>query len=120
MTQEETKQNVLVIEDEENVALTLVDQLKKEDLNVTRSKSVAESIEIVSKNNFHLALVDVGLPDGTGFDVVEFIRLKQPNTAIIFLTAYGSAEDRVKGLEVGAEDYIVKPFHLKELILRIN
>ncbi|NDD93335.1 DNA-binding response regulator, partial [bacterium] len=55
-----------------------------------------------------------------GFDVAKEIRSKSPSTAMIFLTAFGSADDRVKGLELGAEDYVVKPFHLKELLLRIR
>src|SRR5690606_3911792 len=69
---------------------------------------------------FDLALLDVGLPDGSGFDVATAIRASHPRTAIVFLTAFGTPEDRIRGLELGAEDYIVKPFHIKELLLRVQ
>jgi DNA-binding response OmpR family regulator len=74
----------------------------------------------IRARKFDLALMDVGLPDGSGFDVAARLRKARPGTAIIFLTAMGTPEDRVKGLELGAEDYVVKPFHLKELLLRVK
>jgi two-component system, OmpR family, alkaline phosphatase synthesis response regulator PhoP len=64
--------------------------------------------------------MDVGLPDKTGFEVAAHLRDLQPAAAIIFLTAFGNPDDRIRGLELGAEDYIVKPFHLRELLLRIQ
>ena len=70
----------------------------------------------LTERHFDLALVDVGLPDGSGFEVASALKKIRPSTALIFLTAFGTAEDRIRGLELGAEDYIVKPFHLKELI----
>ncbi len=111
---------LLVVEDEKNVGSTLVERLQREGFLVTWVKSVSEAREHIQTQAFDLAILDVGLPDGSGFEVAAWIRKKQPSTAIIFLTAFGNAEDRIRGLELGAEDYVVKPFHLKELILRIR
>jgi two-component system, OmpR family, alkaline phosphatase synthesis response regulator PhoP len=111
---------VLVVEDEKNVGLTLVERLRKENFEVTWATSAQEAQTEIEAQNFDLSLMDVGLPDGTGFGVAAFLRARHPQCAIIFLTAFGNPEDRVRGLELGAEDYIVKPFHLKELILRIQ
>jgi len=112
--------NLLVVEDEWNVGSTLVERLKKEGFHVEWAQTASAAIELLQKHRFHLALMDVGLPDGTGFAVVEVLRKVSPGTAVIFLSAYGGPEDRIKGLELGAEDYVVKPFHLKELVLRVR
>jgi two-component system alkaline phosphatase synthesis response regulator PhoP len=112
---------ILLVEDELNVGSTLEERLRKEGFDVAWSTSVADARrEIAGSRRFDLALMDVGLPDGSGFDVAALLRKSQPWAAIIFLTAFGSPEDRVRGLELGAEDYVVKPFHLKELLLRVR
>lgn len=111
---------ILVVEDERNVGLTLVERLRKEGFDVAWASSASEARMEIQQRHFDLALLDVGLPDGSGFEVAGFLRKSQPGTALIFLTAFGSPEDRVRGLELGAEDYVVKPFHLKELLLRVR
>lgn len=111
---------LLVVEDEKNVGLTLVERLRKEGFDVTWATTAEEALIEVSKRKFDLALLDVGLPDGSGFRVAQVLKEKSRSTAIIFLTAFGGPEDRIRGLELGAEDYVVKPFHLKELLLRIQ
>jgi DNA-binding response OmpR family regulator len=111
---------ILVVEDERNVALTLVERLKKEGFEVVHASTGADARLEIGQRKFDLALLDIGLPDQSGFDVAAFLRKAQPATAIIFLTAFSSPEHRVKGLELGAEDYVTKPFHLKELLLRIQ
>lgn len=111
---------LLIVEDEKNIAETLVERLEEEYGAAVWAASVASAVEALNVQAFDLALLDVGLPDGSGFDVAATIRDKRPETAIVFLTAMGSPDDRVRGLELGAEDYIVKPFHLKELLLRIR
>jgi two-component system alkaline phosphatase synthesis response regulator PhoP len=116
---------ILVVEDELNVASTLTERLSAQGYAVTWARSAAEAIAqdlAAAKAGaaFDLALLDVGLPDQSGFEVAQAIRASHPRTAIVFLTAFGTPEDRVRGLELGAEDYIVKPFHFKELLLRIQ
>ncbi len=117
---ERDSSRILFVEDEKNVGSTLVERFEKEKFEVVWVKSVDAARAEIHRQDFDLALLDVGLPDGSGFDVADLLRKKKPGTAIIFLSAFGTAEDRVRGLELGAEDYIVKPFHLKELILRIR
>ena len=112
--------HILLVEDEKNVGSTLAERLKRENFLVTWTRSVEESKLEILHQKFDLVLLDVGLPDGSGFDVAPFLKKQSPQTALIFLTAFGTAEDRIRGLELGAEDYVVKPFHLKELILRIR
>ncbi|MBI3558022.1 MAG: response regulator transcription factor [Deltaproteobacteria bacterium] len=113
-------ERVLVVEDERNVGSTLVERLDREGFEVTWTRGVQETRDALKDRRFDLALLDVGLPDGSGFSLAEALRDDHRATAIIFLTALGNPEDRVRGLELGAEDYIVKPFHLKELLLRIR
>ena len=117
---ERAKARLLVLEDERNVGSTLVERLQKEGFEVVWVTSVADAEVEIKGRKFDLALLDVGLPDGSGFDVAALLRKTQRAAAIIFLTAFGNPEDRVRGLELGAEDYVVKPFHLKELVLRVQ
>jgi len=115
-----TASRILFVEDEKNLGSTLSERLEKEGFDVTWVSTVAAARLAVDQKSFELALLDVGLPDGSGFDVAKHLRKVRPAAAIIFLSAFGEAEDRIRGLELGAEDYIVKPFHLKELILRVR
>jgi two-component system alkaline phosphatase synthesis response regulator PhoP len=111
---------ILLLEDEKNVGSTLVERLEREGYVVQWAQNIAQALALLSAHRFDLALLDVGLPDGSGFSVAEELRESSKQTAVIFLTAFGNPEDRVRGLELGAEDYVVKPFHLKELLLRIR
>jgi two-component system alkaline phosphatase synthesis response regulator PhoP len=111
---------ILLLEDEVNVGSTLVERMKLEGFSVEWCQSVSSAIKAVDSGPFELALLDVNLPDGSGFDAAKVIRTRSPGTAIVFLTAAGTPEDRIHGLELGAEDYIVKPFHTRELLLRIR
>lgn len=111
---------LLMVEDEPNVAATLAERLRAAGYQVTRIDSVAGARRAIAEGTYQLALIDVGLPDGSGFDLARVLRERAPATAIIFLTAHDSAEDRVRGLELGADDYVGKPFHFRELLLRIQ
>jgi len=111
---------LLVVEDERNVAETLTERLRASGFQVTRADSVASARRVIGEESFQLVLLDVGLPDGNGFDLARLLREKAPATAIVFLTAHASAEDRIRGLELGADDYVGKPFHFRELLLRMQ
>jgi two-component system alkaline phosphatase synthesis response regulator PhoP len=115
-----TAVRILVVEDEPNVGRTLTERLAAEGYNIEWAHNASEALTASSGPAFDLALLDVGLPDQSGFDLAATLRERHPRTAIVFLTAFGTPEDRVRGLELGAEDYIVKPFHYKELLLRIE
>ncbi len=111
---------LLMVEDEPNVAATVAERLRAAGYQVVRTESVAGARRAIGEGSYQLALIDVGLPDGSGFDLARVLRERAPATAIVFLTAHASAEDRVRGLELGADDYVGKPFLFKELLLRIQ
>jgi DNA-binding response OmpR family regulator len=111
---------ILVVEDETNVGRTLTERLAAEGFRVAWARTAAEAQAEDAQEPAALALLDVGLPDESGFELAAVIRRRHPQTAIVFVTAFGTPEDRVRGLELGAEDYVVKPFHFKELLLRIQ
>jgi DNA-binding response OmpR family regulator len=111
---------LLLVEDERNVAETLTERLRAEGFQVRRADSVATAKRAIGESEVELALLDVGLPDGNGFELARVLREHAPRTAIVFLTAHASAEDRIRGLELGADDYVGKPFNFRELLLRIH
>ena len=111
---------LLVVEDERNVGETLAERLRDAGYRVTLAESAARARQAWQAQAPQLALLDVGLPDGNGFDLARELRATAPQTAIIFLTAHGNPEERVRGLELGADDYVTKPFHFRELLLRIQ
>jgi two-component system alkaline phosphatase synthesis response regulator PhoP len=111
---------ILLIEDELNVAETLRERLQRAGFEVTNAATAARARAAIAADPVHLVLLDVGLPDGNGFDLAPQLRAAAPSAAIIFLTAHGNPEDRVRGLELGADDYMTKPFHFRELLLRIQ
>jgi two-component system phosphate regulon response regulator PhoB len=110
---------ILLVEDDASLGATLLTRLKK-DYEVLWAKSAAEATSIFHKEkNLDLVLLDVGLPDGNGFDLAKKFRA-ETKIQFLFLTAQSDAESRLKGFELGAEEYIPKPFHLKELLIRVE
>lgn len=110
---------VLVVEDDDRVARGLVRALLREGYRVVRAADLAEAHELIAEQVPDLALVDMGLPDGHGSDVVRRLR-EHPATGVLVVTAQGEEADRVVGLRAGADDYVVKPFSLAELMARIE
>lgn len=117
---ERNSSRLLVVEDEANLGSTLTERLTQEGYEVTWARSLRQARQELAAGRFHLALLDVGLPDGSGFTLGGEIQARHPGTAMIFLTALGDPHQRVQGLELGAEDYVVKPFHFQELVLRLE
>ncbi|MFZ9594455.1 MAG: response regulator transcription factor [Bdellovibrionia bacterium] len=111
---------VLLVEDEKNLGSTLLERLEFEGFEVEWVMSLEQAATRIRAQAFELVLLDVGLPDGSGFQLAPILREVQPQAALIFLTAFGTPEDRIRGLELGAQDYIMKPFYLKELLLRMR
>ena len=110
---------ILLVEDNLSIAKGLMYSLEQKEYKVLHAENVKYTIEIMDKEKIDLVILDVSLPDGNGFDLYksDIIKKKIPT---IFLTARDDENDIVKGLELGAEDYITKPFSTKELIARIN
>ena len=114
------EKKILLVEDEESLAIGLEYNLSSEGYRVTWAKDGREALLFFEKENFDLILLDLMLPYLNGFEVEKEIRSKSPQMPILILTAKASPQDKVKGLEIGADDYITKPFHLAELLLRIK
>jgi DNA-binding response OmpR family regulator len=115
---ENMQSKILFVEDDAMITSGLLYALEQEGYSVVHSKNVAEAKLAVSSNNFDLAILDMQLPDGTGFDVRE--ALKSSPTAIIFLTVIDDEGNIVRAFENGADDYITKPFRLRELLARVK
>ena len=109
---------ILLIEDNETIILGLKYSLEQEGFEVDIAKSVKETKKKLEKT-FDLYLLDISLPDGNGFEICKEIKSKQ-DVPVIFLTARDEETNVVLGLDIGADDYIIKPFRIRELISRIN
>lgn len=112
---------ILIVEDDPIIASGLAYALEQEQYLVTHRKNIREAINAIENDGnerFDLALLDMQLPDGTGFDLCE--KLKKVGTAMIFLTVTDDEGNLVRAFESGADDYIVKPFRLRELMVRIK
>ncbi len=114
-----TKKRILIFEDEASIADALIYALETEGFEPTRVATAANGLKAFGSQAFDLLVLDVGLPDLSGFEVCKQIR-KQSQVPILFLTARSDEIDRVVGFEIGADDYVVKPFSPREVTARIK
>ena len=114
----EVTHTLLVVEDDDGIALPLVRTLEREGYTVERAATGTAGIERVARGGVDLVLLDLGLPDVDGLDVCRTIRGSGYDAGVMILTARGGELDRVVGLDVGADDYLAKPFALAELLAR--
>ena len=110
---------LFLLEDDYAIATGLCYSLENEGYSVILASGVKQAIDIISNEKFSLYILDLTLPDGSGYDVCKEIK-KQGDLPVIFLTAYDDEVNVVMGFEFGADDYISKPFRLKELLVRIK
>lgn len=111
--------DIFLLEDDDAIAMGLSYSLENEGYTVTVAKSISQALEIINQKNFSMYLLDLTLPDGSGYSVCK--RIKEiGDFPVIFLTAYDDEVNVVMGFELGADDYITKPFRLKELLVRIK
>ena len=111
---------ILLVEDEEHLLDVIRLNLDMEGYDVTTVTDGKKALEAFEKKRFNLVILDVMLPEIDGFQVCETIRVGNSDTPILFLTAKSSSQDKVHGLKLGADDYLVKPFNLEELLLRVK
>ena len=113
--------NVMLIEDDANVveAITLCLQIRWPEVTISSSALGLKAVEMIKSISFDIIILDLNLPDIDGFEVLKQVRLFS-NVPIIIVTVRGWEEDQAKGLEMGADDYIVKPFKPRDLIARVN
>jgi two-component system, OmpR family, response regulator RegX3 len=113
------RRTILLVEDERSITEPLAAALGREGFETTVAGTVAEALDLAERANPDLVLLDVMLPDGSGLDVCRELR-RDSRVPIIMLTARGEEADRIVGLELGADDYIVKPFSAREVVARIR
>lgn len=117
---QQAKQRILLVEDEEHLLEAIKLNLELEGYRVTTATDGKTALKRYKEERFNLIILDVMIPEINGFQVAETIRLENREVPIMFLTAKNTSEDRVLGLKKGADDYLVKPFNLEELILRVG
>lgn len=110
---------ILLVEDNQSILLGLSYLLKEEQFEYRIAKTKIEALRLMDSEQFDLALLDIALPDGNGFELCKYIKSKT-EIPVIFLTAKEDEKDVVQGFDIGADDYIIKPFRNRELISRIN
>jgi len=114
-----TLSNILLVEDDEALGLAIEFSLKNEGYEVVKASSVKEAKLQFHHRTFDLIILDIGLPDGNGYDLCLHFK-KQSETSVIFLTALDEEANVVMGLDIGGDDYITKPFRVKELMSRVK
>ena len=112
--------HILVAEDDDNIRTGLVDTLESEGYRVTPAKDGKEAIDLFASEGFDLLLLDIMMPAKSGYDVCRVVRSTNEDIPVIMLTAKGEEIDKVIGLQLGADDYITKPFGVHELLARIS
>lgn len=111
--------NIFLLEDDEAIGIGLKYSLENEGYAITLARSVKQAESIIDKETFSLYILDINLPDGSGYDICRKVKEKG-DFPVIFLTAYDDEVNVVMGLDIGADDYITKPFRVRELVARIK
>ncbi|MBN21170.1 MAG: DNA-binding response regulator [Bdellovibrionaceae bacterium] len=111
---------ILLVEDEITLGETLFERLTKENADVHWTKTSSDSKQSLLEFHYDIILLDVGLPDENGYELAMWIKEQSIQTPLVFVTAFDEPEQRVHGLELGAKDYLSKPFQIKELLIRIQ
>lgn len=119
MTETLEKKNILVVDDEKEIAELIEIHLMSQDYNVTKAKNGVEALKLIDENHFDLVLLDVMMPKMDGKETLKKIREKS-NVPVIMVTAKTSEKDKVEGLTLGADDYVTKPIKPLELIARVK
>lgn len=110
---------ILLVEDDPSLGETLCERLVAEGYEVVLCKSESDAEHAIKNSEFRLAILDIGLPDGSGLSVARTLKLRT-TIPFMFLTAMNSADSRLEAFEIGADEYVPKPFHLREFLLRVN
>ena len=111
---------ILLVEDEEEIGGLIKDGLEKEEFSVDYCKDGDSGMEHAMAHSYDAIVLDVMLPGKSGLEILKMVRASQNNVPIIIITARGETEDRIQGLDLGADDYLPKPFFVEELIARLR
>ena len=115
-----TNKRLLIVDDDEEIRELLVFDIQSSGYTVDSAKDGEEGLKKAVENNYDLILLDVMMPKMNGYDVCKNIRLVKPKVPVLMLTAKGTIHDKTEGFEVGADDYLVKPFDVQQVLLRIR
>src|SRR5205814_8689518 len=110
---------LLLVEDDRSLGATLAERLEREKYEVYWAETQQRALKKLSEGLWDLVILDIGLPDGSGFELARHIK-ENTSLPIMFMTALSTAEHRLEGFEIGAEEFLPKPFHLRELLLRVR
>lgn len=111
---------ILIVEDEVELLESIVSFLKNEDFICEKASTYFDAEDKLVSFKYDVVVLDINLPDGSGIDLLRFIKGQNPETGVLIVSARNSLDDKLEGLDLGADDYITKPFHLAELNSRIN
>jgi DNA-binding response OmpR family regulator len=111
---------VLIIEDELELAKSIKTYLSTNAFVCDVIDNANSAMESIRKNTYDCIVLDISLPDGSGLDILKELKLSNNSSGVLIISAKNSLDDKIKGLEIGADDYLTKPFHLSELAARIN
>jgi DNA-binding response OmpR family regulator len=111
---------ILIVEDEEHLSDSIADYLQQEGYICEKALDFSTAEEKINMYVYDCIILDIGLPDGSGLEVIKALKQNKSETGILILSAKDSINDKIKGLEIGADDYMTKPFHLSELNARIK
>ncbi len=111
---------ILIVEDEIELLETIVSYLQNEDFICEKATTFFEAEDKIISFKYDIIILDITLPDGSGIDLLKIIKEKSPEIGVLIVSAKNSLDDKLKGLDLGADDYITKPFHLAELNSRVN
>lgn len=110
---------VLIIDDDEDLSFIISDMLEDYGYNVTCAENSEKAFELLESNTYHVILLDINLPDADGFEICSELR-RTSTTPVIFASARTSETDRITGFDIGGDDYLPKPYSMKELLSRVN
>lgn len=111
--------DILIIDDDKDLSFIISEMLESYGYNVTCAESCEQAFDLLSRKSFSLILLDINLPDGAGFEVCSELR-KASSVPVIFASARTSENDRINGFDIGGDDYLPKPYSMKELLSRVN
>jgi DNA-binding response OmpR family regulator len=112
--------NILLVEDEKLLSDSIVQYLSKSDITCRQAFTYSAAVNEMAAFTYDCIIIDIGLPDGSGIDLIAYIKKKKIESGLIIISARNSLEDKLEGFSSGADDFLVKPFHLSELNARIN
>ena len=111
---------ILIVEDEIEILKTTCDYLKNEEFICEKAETYFDAEDKIISYDYDIVILDINLPDGNGLDLLKLIKKTKAETGVLIVSAKDSLDDKLKGLDLGADDYITKPFHLAELNSRVN